>query len=105
MESIRHLLDTLPTALNWWLVLSGVINILLRLKPLGAWVASLERTRLGGAVIGVVRSLGLDPVVTAQVIVTALNARAVGAGLGALFAAPQQPSPPAAGEGGEGGGS
>lgn len=105
METIRHLLDTSATAINGWLVISGVVNVLLRLKPLEAWVASLERTRGGAVVIGVVRSLGLDPVATAHVLVTALNARALGAGLGALFAAPQPPQlpQPSAGEGGEGG--
>lgn len=103
METIRHLLDTGATAINWWLVISGVVNVLLRLKPLEAWVAQAEKTRAGAVLIGVVRSLGLDPVVTAQVIVTALNARAVGAGLGALFAAPQPPQLPQPSAGGEGG--
>jgi hypothetical protein len=56
-------------ALDWvlahpaecWLMLSAIINLLLRVRSAEQWVALCERHPKGAAVARLVRALGVDP--------------------------------------------
>lgn len=81
-----------------WAIASGVLNTLLRVKSAERWVELAEKTRVGGAIISLVRSWGFDPVGGLRVAALAVSAKAAGHGVGAFFAAPPSeppsPSPP-----------
>jgi hypothetical protein len=46
----------------FWAGLSLAINVLLKIKPAEKWVALARLTRLGGWVIGILETWGIDPV-------------------------------------------
>lgn len=80
--------DLAIDAAKLWLLVSTVINVATRLKPLRSWVESAEQTRAGAAVLGVVRSIGIDPVRALEIVVLAINARAAAYGASGLLGGP-----------------
>jgi len=59
-----------------WLVLSAVLNLMLRLKSAEKWVEQLEGTRGGAAIISIVRMVGVDPAGAMRALALIASARA-----------------------------
>lgn len=89
-----------------WIAVSAVLNLLLRLKTAEKWVEQVERTRVGAAVVGVVRSLGVDPASALRTLVVMASAKAAAGGIGSHGAPPSTGStiaPPSTTQGSTGG--
>ena len=71
-----------------WIAVSAVLNLLLRLKTAEKWVEQLEKTRIGAALVGVVRSLGVDPASALRTLVVMASTKAAASGIGSHGAPP-----------------
>ncbi len=58
------------------------------LKTAEKWVEQLEKTRIGAALVGVVRSLGVDPASALRTLVVMASAKAAAGGIGTHGAPP-----------------
>jgi hypothetical protein len=76
-----------------WLALSATLNLLLRLRPPEAWVALCERSPVTAAVVGVVRSLGVDPVGALRTLASVVAVKAAQSTASHALEAPPPPTP------------